>query len=547
MNFLSNLRTLRENEDGNSLILFAAACPAMMGMAAMAVDLGSLYLAQRELQNLADAAVVSAVADGDAMEGESGARKLLNASGIPDVKMTLFQRGHYTRDVDIDWRDRFVPGHSKTDATRISLVREVPLFFGSLLTGGNTSQVVATATAARKDLAGFALDSRIFTLSGGLPNQLLSALLGTELNLDDEDLDTLVGATVDILEVAEILRDEADMDGATFGEVFGAELPLPTVVSAIGKASGGNTDMIMQNISFLAADEDVALSEIIDLGPLADSDINDGTAGLEIGVYSLLRSTLELSHGDGYDIALDVAVPGATSTKIRVASQRGEERSPWMTVSEASEIVLHTAQTRIYVESRLAPVSGLAGTLRLPLFAELGSAEAQITDIACGNAFNKGVFVDAKPALAQVAIADIDKASFDDFSASMRLSPAILLDTALVDVDGEAEIEMGSNRATSLFFSMEEIAARKRKSVGSTDLTDTAAQSLARDIDLRVKTLGLTVNAGTVTSIVGTQLQAVTPALDTVINNLTGLLGLRLGVADVVVDRVRCGHPSLVA
>ena len=64
--------------------------------------------------------------------------------------------------------------------------------------------------------------------------------------------------------------------------------------------------------------------------------------------------------------------------------------------------------------------------------------------------------------------------------------------------------------------------------------------------DLRVNLLGLGLNAGALTSLVGETVGAAAPALDGVIEGLTGVLGLHLGEADARVNALRCGRTRLV-
>ena len=71
--------------------------------------------------------------------------------------------------------------------------------------------------------------------------------------------------------------------------------------------------------------------------------------------------------------------------------------------------------------------------------------------------------------------------------------------------------------------------------------------SLVRDVQLVPEIAGLGIGLGGVTGLVGSTLQTVAPPLDLLLTQLTGALGIKLGVADVTVDRLRCGQPSIVA
>ncbi|MEO9614957.1 MAG: hypothetical protein ABJG86_01225 [Nitratireductor sp.] len=58
--------------------------------------------------------------------------------------------------------------------------------------------------------------------------------------------------------------------------------------------------------------------------------------------------------------------------------------------------------------------------------------------------------------------------------------------------------------------------------------------------------LGLGLGVGAVTSTLGSILGTVTPAIDNLLADLLGVLGVRLGEADVKVSGVRCARSVLV-
>ncbi len=79
------------------------------------------------------------------------------------------------------------------------------------------------------------------------------------------------------------------------------------------------------------------------------------------------------------------------------------------------------------------------------------------------------------------------------------------------------------------------------------DLTQAVASSLVEQLDIDVTVLGLGVSGGSLTSQVGKVITLAAPTLDTAIFSVTEALGLKVGAADVRVDRYRCGRPTIVA
>src|SRR3546814_215046 len=95
-------------------------------------------------------------------------------------------------------------------------------------------------------------------------------------------------------------------------------------------------------------------------------------------------------------------------------------------------------------------------------------------------------------------------------------------------------------------FSRSEIDEGRVKTVSSTGLVAGAAESLADRMELDVNVLGLALNLKALTSVVGETVALAAPVLDTVLADLTGLLGLQVGQADTRVNALRCGRARLV-
>jgi uncharacterized membrane protein len=70
--------------------------------------------------------------------------------------------------------------------------------------------------------------------------------------------------------------------------------------------------------------------------------------------------------------------------------------------------------------------------------------------------------------------------------------------------------------------------------------------SLISRIDLNVSVLGLGLGLGSLTALVGQVLNQAAAPLDGVYSQVTSLLGVQVGQADVWVNGVRCGTPVLV-
>lgn len=122
------LNTLKE-EKGAVLVLVAAAVTAMMGFAALVVDVGNLYLNKTQLSNAADAAVLAA------------AQELpKNAANAQVIAKDYTARNGKANDVTTTT----ISSDSKT--IEVNINRDVQLFFAPIL-GFDNSTVSASAAA----------------------------------------------------------------------------------------------------------------------------------------------------------------------------------------------------------------------------------------------------------------------------------------------------------------------------------------------------------------------------------------------------------------
>lgn len=550
MNYRKQFCRLARNEDASTGILVGAALPALLGGAAMAIDLGSIYLAQRELQGIADAAAMAATQGDIAESGMERASLIIQQSGVKDIHIEVLTPGDYLQDATLAYDERFDPDATIPTAASIELRREVPLFFGRILTSGDFSVIRAKAISQRTDVAAFSIGSRLAGLSGGLGNQILSQLAGTELGLTVMDVNGLAGAEVDLLGFADALKARVSAGDATYGEVFGQEVSFADAVDALADAIGpGTTADTLRGIVGHLNPGSLMLGDVIDLGPMGNTDFTTGNSGLTIDAFTLLRAILEQGQEQGYVIELDLSVLGLADATARVVGGSGWRSSPLLSVTSATDYVLRTSQARILIEvgSSLGGGFGL-GALQLPLYAELAEAEARLSDIRCeGEEETDGVDLAVTPALGTFAIASIDETAFPDLDREVALSPVQLVTLPVASLSGFAEIDLGGASPQPVHFGLEAIEQRETKTVSTNDLAQAIATSLAEELDLEVTTVGVPLGVGSLAKNAARVIAGLAPDLDIAFNAVARALGLGIGQADVRIDKYRCGVPQIVA
>lgn len=534
-------RSLTHDRRGGVTMILAGSLFMLVGAATVAVDLGSIYLAKRQLQGVADAAALAA-ADG----GRDAAEQLVGRSGVAGVALAALDSGSYTPDPSMPVAQRFRAGDPVGGATRVEVRRRTPLFFGRLLVGRDAIDLSARATAARTDAAAFSLGTGLASLNGGLPNMLLSNLAGTELNLSVMDYSGLVSANLDLLHVADALRVRTGRDGEAYGALFDRDIPLSDLIGAMADSAGNSAAAnSLLTMSSRIAGRSVRLSDIIDLGPMRGAANATGQPNILVDAFSMLRMVLSPPKGTAVPMDLHVAVPGLSSTRLMLVTGEGQAQSPLMTITAKRDVVLRTAQTRIYLESTVgAALSGIA-SVRIPLYIELAAAEARLSDIRCGS--NGGVTLAVTPSVGIAALGEIDVHMLTNFSVAAKPRPAVLAQILGTRVTGYANVGLGGTQTVPVNFLAAEISAQQAKTVSTRDVTQGVVASLAGQTQIQVSLLGITVSNSPLSPLIGTVLGTTAPLLDNIINTVTATLGVKLGSAEVRVHQRRCGIAAIVA
>ncbi|MCA8885840.1 MAG: hypothetical protein KDA35_04395, partial [Hyphomonadaceae bacterium] len=114
-------------------------------------------------------------------------------------------------------------------------------------------------------------------------------------------------------------------------------------------------------------------------------------------------------------------------------------------------------------------------------------------------------------------------------------------------VEGEGRIDIGGQQWSTVRFNNSDIERSTVKTVSTRDAARATVSTLLGQTNLTVRAAGLGLNTTALTSAVGGVLSSAAGPLDSLINGLSDLLGVRLGEADVRVNGVRCGGAALVA
>ncbi|SDO10994.1 Uncharacterized membrane protein [Filomicrobium insigne] len=547
------LKNVKEQESGSVAILSAVFLIVFLWCAALAVDFGSLYFERRTAQGAVDLAAIAAAQN--IASADAAATATIEANNIRNVQRLVVTPGHYSADPSKAPDERFVADVEPFNAVRVQLTQNAPLYLAGALTGQRNMTIETQAIAVTTAQAAFSIGSRLLRLEGGLLNALLEGLLGGSVNLSVMDYEQLVDANVKLFQFMNALSTELDVDGASYNDVLAMDASVGAVLEALTNVSAdsgqGAAAHVLSSIGATthAADAMVSLGALVDLGPYGNLSTGSSAPGFDpsINVMQMVTTAASLANGSNQvSLNLGATIPGLTNVQVNVAIGEPQQDSPWLSVGER-DVIVRTAQTRI----RLLATVGAEGlvSVRVPLYAEVAYAEGRLDNIVCGNDVARDARVDiaALPGVAELWLGEVDVNNLDNFSRTLPVENANLVQTPLAKVSGKAHAAITNTSETVLSFNWAEIEAQETKSTSTREPTTTLLNSLLRDLDLRVEVLGLGIGLpGNLGTVVANLLSAATPALDRLLSGVLDALGISLGEADITVHGVRCDGAALV-
>lgn len=547
----------RRDRRGGVAVITAMSLTLILALAALAVDMGWVYLQSRRLQGVADLAAITAANDIGRAQVAAQATVTANDDGWRTPPQTTVTLGRYTGDAAIPVEARFQATALDPDAVKVSVASEAELFFGAALLGRPSVPIRREATAARADLASFSIGSRLASLKGGLANALLGDLTGSQVNLSVMDYDALVDADVSLFSYLDAVSTRLDLKGLTYDQVLQADLTTGQALQALADvlSAGGESQAASatRTLALSAGDRTPAhLNALASLGPYGGQDhVAGGSAAtVALSAMDLAQALLQAGTGDRQlKLDLGATVPGLVDTDVWLAIGEPMNNAPYMTITQDKTVVVRTSQARLYVDAKLAG-SGLLGGLaqiHLPVLVELASGEARLKEIDCGR---KAATLEVRPSIGSLKIGDIDLAALDDFKQPLTVTRATLVKAPLFGVGGKSDVALGGASWQTVSFTSAEVKAGAVKTVKTNDTLAAATASLLANLDLDVDFAGLIhvgLGEAAILAALKPLLETAATPLDGVITSLTDLLGLGVGEADVRVNGLRCGVAALVA
>lgn len=521
-----------DNDGGVAAISAVGAALACIA-AAIAIDLGALALHARKVQGAADLGALAAAGRLDAAQTAANSTINLNLASVRSVETVT---GRYLPDPARAPDQRFEPSATDIDAARVTVTAKAPVYFSRWLLGRDEVLVtrVATASAPRTPRAMISLGSRLARLDGGVANQVLSGLLGSEVSLSAMDYRTLADLKINLLQFSDAIATKANVTVGDYDRLLATDVDAGEALGVIEALAGGRDGGALGRLSGAAMGMDLKLAQLIGAEVDARQGLREGL-NADVNAMDLVMAIAEIAGGNRQiDLKLG-AQAGIADLKATLAIGERPNTSPWIAVTARGDPVVRTAQARLYLRARTSQsLSGLA-QLNVPILIELAPAEARLGQLSCAP--SQSVRVAARPGVARAMVGTVDEAKLADFKAPLEPGKATLASVlGLVTVKAKADVEVADPSAQTVLFGADDINTRRIKSVKSRGLATGLITSLLQRLELDVAGLPL----GGVASAVGQLLSPLGPVLDSAVNPVLDVLGLKLGEADVAVLGLSC-------
>lgn len=561
------IKRLIRNRGGNFGTLSAVTFPIIMLAAAIAVDGGSIYTQRRHLQGVVDIAALSAMANpnraaniANATLGDNGFAGLftLVAPAKPETtnkpEYIFTELGNYAANPTLDAANRFRPGLTPINAVRVRAQTNASRFFFEKMIGPTPMEAEAIAMIAQE--ASITIGSRLAKLDGGLANQLLSALLGTTVNLSVMDYDALLATDISILQFLDFLATDLKLEAGTYQDVLDTKINISTLARVAAKVPDLSLG-VKAALSKLTATSQpgapkIKLGALFDIGNASRGAFNsllDGPVA-EINMFDLVMAAAQVSNGS-QQVALNLGagLPPLAGVTVDLAIGEPPQSSSFYSFGPEGHTV-RTAQTRLKIKAGIGEVHIpliLRAGVTIPLYLELASGETTIDSISC-NAGVATVKTSTKPGLATLMVADVNPAEMKNFAKTPNYPPATLLNVLnLVEVTAFAKTTAGNILPTKHTFTQQEIDNHTKKKAKVQNPTQTLTRDLLKNLKLDVRVLIISLGLdGLLRAAITPLIDVATPIIDNLLNAVLNILGVSLGEVDVWVNGVNCGRPVLV-
>ncbi len=572
----------RHKQRGAAAIFAAIGMIAMLSATALAIDLGHLYFAKRDLQRLANLAALDAMTAaggcqdpqlfGSLAERQQFAYEQVRQSLQRNAGPTAYLQdggsvtlGRETRRAGIR---RFSPESTaaNVNAVRVVLQRPLPRRIMGGFGADSSRPLVATAAATQAANVSMSIGSVPLGLNlSELPivNSVLGGLLGQSPNLSLASYQGLASAEVPFDDLIAAQSTNVPVD-----EFLNQPTTAPAFLEQLARALFQTADDAAAAVQAIASSSE-AMNEFV---PGDVITVPQGT-GENVGetavpVFELVRATAQAAGGGVFDLAPDVSVPGVVHVQGTITLFEPARLVVGPAVIDEFNDYVTKAQNsagRINLAAELLPLPILGNppvNLRLQL--DVGHSEAALTRLFCASRDRDQHLVEI------VASAGVVRLQLLNDQPLVNVSAPFAGQTVGIKVWATGSVNVADARTEALRFSGpfdsadEQILASNVQSLTTSTSGGlaNAVADLSGNLDLQVEldmagvlpaltgAVDPLVNgfvAGQLLPALNAVLQPVLLNLaDQILNPVANTLGLKIPGADVLVADVQVPRPNLI-
>lgn len=563
-------RSVSDNKSGSVAIIFAVYMPIALCCLGLVIDLMMVHIERRNAQGVVD---VSAIMAAEFLTNQEGvARNILELNGLDTISQVELgkleeeeaeekvkthaqvhvEAGRYEPDLEKSYADRFVVGATPYNAARVTMSKKSRYYF--MKNVFDSPQLEVQATAARQELAAFSVGSRLASLNGGLVNDVLGELIGTDISLSVLDYNALLSSDIELFDFLDALATRMSITSGDYDNVLASDPTLKDVLQAmidVGGAGPGATALTGVLSALHGPADTIDLRRVMDLGPAGDIELGAADAKgfpAMVSMFDLLFANAVVLNGENL-ITLDLSASVPSLAAVTATVEIGEplQSSPWLSIGRYGETVSNT-QARIYLEAAVGG-SGLLSSIevRLPLYIEVARAEGELKSVNCpgGVIEDTVVTLEGASSLADMWVGDVDmksKRQSDDYVKKAKIVSAPGL-VAFAD----AYVGTAPEPGEALEFTWSDIQNGVVKSTKTDHAVDKLVASLFSELDIEAKVLGLGLSSEVLAkAALRSTLENIAEPVGGVVDELLSMLGVKLGEGDYLVNGVKCNRAVLV-
>lgn len=545
----ARVRSFVRSKRGAVAVFWALSMPLLIGVATLALDVGTFYLERRGLQAASDAAAMAAVLRPDT--ATETAREILRQNGYPNAAFVL-SRGRYRADRAIDRKDRFQVDAAGPD---VRIEAEMPLrtYFAGYFVDRAFSASVRSEARAEATLS-LVIGTRLASLRDGAINAALANFLGTNVSAAALDYRGLAGARLRLGSLLSALRP-GETEVADVKSIAESSVDPRVLLKAIAQAlrqegSVGDANLVDRLARVgTRATASISLADLVDLPTDLESvDVRYPSRALaaQVSVLSLVQGMIA-RNGIGNDFRLTSDLPGLERAETVAAIGQGLDEPSAMSIGWIGTTV---EARQIAVRTRLATgkiVAALGSGLDVPIEAVVAGGSALVTDAVCSSdPAKRSVTLQVTPGLARVEIGEftgpLERAGVADSLAAAQVAQTPLRTRVSVHAAARAD----DRHPRTVVFRGSEIGNGQFKTVSTNVSLGSIVDDLLRWPEITVTVIGLPLPTEAVRAAVASVLMTLAEPLEATLGEILSLAGIRLGEVDVRIDGMTCGSARLV-